>query len=277
MDEFTRIDAERGELLTLEDVPPKSVGGKPLCLTCHTCNHTAGSVLDAALADLAERRRMEEAMFLRRGEFSGPVQFTAGGIKTNAVLNAGEGGFTIEVRKDRNNPTRFKAQINHLAEYERTREPGGTWHISGTNRAGGHRVFLSILRASYLAAFSLFGYRFAAAPALDVVRSQILDPEVERVPRDAIILVDQGHLPSRQRAVGYLTSPLVGVVVHFPRDEVVFSYPALVMLPSPDSPTDFYEQLAAGFYDSPEGRRSRPVQVTMFEWPDGPQHTWDRT
>jgi hypothetical protein len=275
-DEFTRIDAERGELLTLEDVPPKSVGGKPLCLTCRTCNNTAGSVLDAALADLAEHRRMKEAVYLRRGEYSGPVQFTAGGIETNAILKVDESGITIEVSEERNKPTRFKAQINHLAEYDRTREPGVTWHISGTNRAGGRRVFVSILRAAYLAAFSFFGYRFAAAPAVNVVRSQILDPNVEIVPRGAIILADRDDLASHP-AIGFLTSPVPGVVVYFPRDTVVIPYPALVILPRPDSPADFYEQLAAGSYETPEGRRLSVQVTTMAGWPDGPQHTWDPT
>jgi hypothetical protein len=32
--------------LTVEDVPPKSVGGRPLILTCKSCNDAAGATLD---------------------------------------------------------------------------------------------------------------------------------------------------------------------------------------------------------------------------------------
>jgi hypothetical protein len=43
------IDKARSNCLTLEDVPPKSLGGKPLTLTCKECNNTAGSLLDEEL------------------------------------------------------------------------------------------------------------------------------------------------------------------------------------------------------------------------------------
>ena len=46
-------------LLTYEDVPPKSVGGRPLVLTCKSCNNTAGSRLDAQA-----RLREEQLDFL---------------------------------------------------------------------------------------------------------------------------------------------------------------------------------------------------------------------
>lgn len=35
-----------GELLTLEDVSPRNMGGKGLLLTCRTCNSDAGRKLD---------------------------------------------------------------------------------------------------------------------------------------------------------------------------------------------------------------------------------------
>lgn len=34
-------------VVTIEDVPPKSIGGRPLVLTCRWCNHRSGQLLDA--------------------------------------------------------------------------------------------------------------------------------------------------------------------------------------------------------------------------------------
>src|SRR5262245_34192686 len=44
---FTREDAKTG-LLTAEDVPPASLGGSPLVLTCKPCNNAAGTRIDAS-------------------------------------------------------------------------------------------------------------------------------------------------------------------------------------------------------------------------------------
>ena len=43
------LDQSLNNCLTLEDVPPHSLGGKPLTLTCKECNNTAGSLLDEEL------------------------------------------------------------------------------------------------------------------------------------------------------------------------------------------------------------------------------------
>jgi len=47
---YCEASAITGEL-TLEDVPPKSIGGKPILLTCRKCNSSAGHIIDAAIAN----------------------------------------------------------------------------------------------------------------------------------------------------------------------------------------------------------------------------------
>src|SRR5437870_1624201 len=39
-----------GGTLTFEDAPPKSYGGKPVALSCKSCNNALGSSLDAPLS-----------------------------------------------------------------------------------------------------------------------------------------------------------------------------------------------------------------------------------
>ena len=43
------LDTTKENHLTLEDVPPKSLGGKPTILTCKVCNNTAGQQIDVQL------------------------------------------------------------------------------------------------------------------------------------------------------------------------------------------------------------------------------------
>jgi len=49
LNQFTKVDLSDNveNPLTFEDVPPKSMGGKPKILTCKVCNSTAGYELDA--------------------------------------------------------------------------------------------------------------------------------------------------------------------------------------------------------------------------------------
>jgi hypothetical protein len=55
-EEFSAADAESGQL-TLEDVPPRSVGGRPLCLTCKPCNDRGGHATRAFAGGSVRRCR----------------------------------------------------------------------------------------------------------------------------------------------------------------------------------------------------------------------------
>jgi len=58
-DAFERSEIE--SKLSVEHVPPSSVGGRPVALTCKRCNNTAGTLLDA------EMLRRHNARQLARG------------------------------------------------------------------------------------------------------------------------------------------------------------------------------------------------------------------
>ena len=44
--------------LTLEHAPPSSMGGKEIILTCYKCNNTAGSQIDAQVANQQNQLRL---------------------------------------------------------------------------------------------------------------------------------------------------------------------------------------------------------------------------
>ncbi len=132
--EFVEADAATGQL-TIEHVPPRAVGGKPLCLTCKQCNDRGGSLVDSALAELATMRRMQEALFLKRGSFTGPVAVTVGGVEANAVMSVDNGQLTIEVDKRRNAPGRLDAQIDHFKNYRpEVDDAPPSLNVSGRNQ-----------------------------------------------------------------------------------------------------------------------------------------------
>ena len=70
--------------LTFEDAPPKSYGGKPVALTCKSCNNSSGSSVDASLA------RYDS-------QFVSPCTIAIGGVEVNAYQEIRKGGrnFTI--------------------------------------------------------------------------------------------------------------------------------------------------------------------------------------
>ena len=72
---YDRHQLEAGTL-TLEHVPPKSLGGKGIVLTCKNCNSTAGHSVDAALANRREQNDCIEAIIRGEGCFSGKHEYS---------------------------------------------------------------------------------------------------------------------------------------------------------------------------------------------------------
>ena len=67
---YYEVSAITGEELTLEDVPPKSIGGKPILLTCRKCNSSAGDKIDAAIANINKLADFEKIV---RGQKKGMI------------------------------------------------------------------------------------------------------------------------------------------------------------------------------------------------------------
>jgi hypothetical protein len=77
--------------LTVEHVPPESLGGGPLLLTCKDCNNTAGHELDA---DARKRENSRDAFL---GRVTTKASMTAGGHRLAGSFTAEEGQFRFAV------------------------------------------------------------------------------------------------------------------------------------------------------------------------------------
>jgi hypothetical protein len=199
-------------ILTAEDVPPKSLGGRPLVLTCGPCNHSSGRRLDA------NARAREHVRTLLYGKPAEPRPITLS-IENTSV----RGSYFVD------------EQGNHVFRLAAEPAANRVGASSGFTTAvfGGaqprafqmrfmdqyHERFyqLSWLRTAYLAWFAVLGYPFILDPALRKVREQIVDPikallsgflsedSPERPLTDRVLFLVRE--PSELRSVGIRVGP----------------------------------------------------------------------
>lgn len=134
--------------LTIEDVPPKKLNGKPLLLTCKRCNNTNGSIYDSELG------KWFKAFCALEG--NGDLEFK---IKIdsskpfNAKLRRYVENKQIDINTNNKNPyakqnisslhNKGKAEINYIFDF-------------GDEK----KINDALLRFSYLYAFYFFGYSY---------------------------------------------------------------------------------------------------------------------
>lgn len=231
--------------LSKEHVPPQSVGGHELLLTCTACNNTAGTKLDAA-AKTKEDVRLAIAGGAGRTH---RIKATIGGITLNGQLHTKDGSYSLTIPKHLNKPGASeelqwlgRAGASITVEYERYSELGAR---------------ISWLRAGYLALVAMKGSTIVLDPAMDIVRTQIRECDERRIL--TFVADAQEDVPLTIRRVLRVVEPAwhLGWTVQFG------SY--LVNLPSLGDMT-FYERLALNGL-------SPNLQHTTYEyvgWPTTP-------
>lgn len=179
--QFTIIDLDQASnnCLTLEDVPPKSLGGKPLTLTCKECNNTAGSLLDEEL-----RKKMITHEFLEG--VTGAVVDAK--IRMDEELSVygtlsyrSSGGLNVHLYRNGPKAAPHKSQcIPRATEHLRDRNLQKVQF--NTNSYKNQNAEVALLRIAYLIAFCTFGNGFLFNENLGLVREQIQRPDKEILP-----------------------------------------------------------------------------------------------
>jgi hypothetical protein len=218
------IEALADKRLSAEHVPPKSVGGRELVLTCTVCNNLAGTKLDA------HAKTKEDVRIAMAGEIGRPhrVKATFGDLRVNAELHTSGGTYSLQIPHKINKPDTNEA-LRNVAR-------------AGTQLTVQHEPFaelgakISWLRSGYLALFAMFGYNVALDPAMQIVRQQILECDERRMV--SFTLEAQHDIPLTERRILRVLAPQwhLGWVVQFGRYFVQF--------PSPGDMT-LYERIAA--------------------------------
>ena len=177
-------DTAHPSVLSLEDVPPKSVGGKPLLLTCRQCNNRHGSDLDSHikagrdLRDIVEGKR-ETWGRLRVGENRMTVKGTVFG-EDNA----------LEEIAGKSNPPERDAVQSHLESLAGKDASGGEFHFEFSIKHNEWRERVAWLRVAYLYLSALLGYTFVLREVLNPVRDQFRRPDEKLVPQVIKTMID---------------------------------------------------------------------------------------
>ena len=157
------IEALVEKQLSAEHVPPESLGGRELLLTCRSCNNSAGTKLDAH----AKIKEDVQLAFAGTLEHSHRVRAMFGDLVVNAELHTSRGTYSLQVPAKINKPgtshalqnaARMGAQL--MVEHKRYADLGAK---------------ISWFRSGYLALFAVAGYELALNPAFEIVRKQILE------------------------------------------------------------------------------------------------------
>jgi hypothetical protein len=247
--------------LTLEHVPPRSVGGRPLVLTCRPCNNGAGHRLDAHL----ERRER-----LRR--FGGPgslsesldVTVTIAGIVNRGSLRLdADRRVLLTGNPKQNNPADVAEFAQRLPELI---TPGREIRVEFRDIFDPESAQLSLVRAGYLAAFALFGYAYILRSELEPIRAAIAQHDDDTFYSPVVRL---GDVDDDFRRIAIATKPvsLAGhVVICIGRYGVV-----LPPVPLPGAPS--YRTEA---WRPPVGESLTFTSNQTWEWPVGPMHAFDQ-
>lgn len=243
------------DLLSIEHVPPKRLGGKPLVLTCRRCNTSAGATLDSAMASVEDFH-----------------DFAAGTMckPTRARLTVEEAALHIEVRAENNGisltappKANRKEDIEAMEKvYNRNSSKRPSLQISLHRRVRYEDSLVGWLRAAYLTAFAALGYRYVLWDELDLIRNQLADPASQLV---RVFGVTMPTEPPDRRRILLVEEPswLGSLAIQIGRH--------VTFLPWSLRADELYGNLAAR-----AGQSASNEIVGMFvPWPTHPEHALD--
>lgn len=227
---FTReaLSKSYDDHLTLEDVPPISLGGKVRTLTCKVCNNWAGSQLESHL-----KRKLNMDEF-----FQGVVSsWDSARFRPHPDINLpatvhiqGESGIYIEYHPGRSHPE----DIEKLRELEASENIPGI-KVDFVGKYKKHRPEVALLRIAYLWAFGFFGYGFLISFNIQRIRHQIRNPTERILPNWVIANAD---FPDEALGINVITEPkeLQSFIVVFELKTANRTTRHGVILPGPSEP-----------------------------------------
>ena len=160
--------------LTIEDVPPKSLGGKPLLLTCKECNNESGRNLDEEL-----RKKLILEEFSKKvpgSQIDAKMQFSSGLFTSCAMSYREDGGLSVHLFKNGLKAKKGKRKCFPKVS-ESIRETGFNNTLLNIKTYKPKRPRIALLRVAYLLAIAKFGYSFLFNDNLEAIRNQIKHPD----------------------------------------------------------------------------------------------------
>ncbi|HUY99603.1 MAG TPA: hypothetical protein VMU89_04590 [Thermomicrobiaceae bacterium] len=250
--------------LTVEDVPPVVLGGKPLLLTCKACNNRAGRLHDR-----------------HAGRYEGVLNYLAreGSLKTRTMI-AGQ-KLNVEFRLRPESPDVDDMIVwvkdNDEATVRATHAAVDRLALAGQLvgvelgfpvAAKASAVEVSLLRAAYLAAFAVLGYTYIDRPELKWVRDLVADPQADIV--GPYLAEDDVSADPDRRLIGAVLTP------EWLQSTIVIMGRHTVFLPHPDATSNpaLYQRLAA--HHGPFPAITTQLLAPGLTWPSEPLHYLDQ-
>lgn len=287
---FTIEAIEAGDL-TREHVPPHSLGGRWLALTCRACNNVAGTFFDAE-AEKQERMRSfltGQHQGLMRGTYTvngvshrgemhlapmlgdgpAPITFVGPDAKVGdpvvmAFTNEGMGMYLQSVAKINNPPEaqRFEQVLGAAVENQVQIDI----RLTPRFRFSAERARVSWVRSAYLVAFAALGWSYILQESLAQVRNQFEVREKAFFPE--IALYDHGASPE-QREILLVAEPAACQSV------MVAMGAHVVFLPVPGKPCSL-ETLANAvqthYHQAKNSQTPLAFVGTPIPWPTKPEY-----
>lgn len=185
---FPRDALDDGRL-TAEDVPLRSLGGRPLLLTCKSCNNTSGTTIDA---DAKDHENLREAI---AGKATRRAVISVWGRQVRGDVDLGKGQFRM---RGENNPP-------GTLEFLQQKAARGTQLQLNTKPRSELGKNISWLKAGYLVLVAEYGFNIAFDPAMAIVRKQIL--EIEERKMVTFLREDKQDVPVSRRATCRVLAP----------------------------------------------------------------------
>lgn len=195
LDHFTKDDLDQNvkNPLSLEDAPPKSLGGSQIILTCERCNNGLGSDIDWHLTE-----RLKELEF--KDKIPGSEQlgtFHIDDLITNGKIVVDNDGTTKAVHpKKMNNPEKLDKFIGII----RTRKKHPLFRHK-PSRIDPKKIQIALIKNAYLLMFEKFGYAIILNDEYNRVREQLLKPEKDIYPLNCWF---QGPFPEDKIGVPFI-------------------------------------------------------------------------
>ena len=197
LDQFSENDLNKtsSNPLTLEDSPPKSLGGSQIALTCASCNNTLGKDIDWHLSE-----RMNELDFKERIIGAKQVgKFSLGSITVNGEILVQENRKTIAQHPEKNNNPALLKQ--YIEEIRKSRKVAPIYHPK-PSRVDPKKLQIALLKSAYLLMFEKFGYSFLFNSEYDRIRQQLRNPNDDIYPLNCWF---QGPFPKERIGVPFIT------------------------------------------------------------------------
>lgn len=227
-----RIYAIAHDALTLEHVPPESVGGKPILVTCKACNNSQGANIDVYLMN--ELEISHNLNHLNTIPQKSKIAFNGVEINGQTTFSKSE-GFRFMISPDNNNPLefeRFMKEVRNAKEgYRINVKANITNHKRNSDLAD-----IALLKSAYLMAFQELGYMYVLNPCTNVVREQILNPMQQLINAPYVIADGNGIPKDMPQGVYYAKLDVVVCIVvimdlQLPKSEQ--KHRKAVVLPNP--------------------------------------------